>query len=358
MNICIDMRMIESSGIGTYLYNLVLRLIRDTDYNYYLLGSRRSLNKIIVQNKSINFVEFDEKIYSLKEQIYFTNHLSDIDLFWSPHYNIPIFYKGKLLVTVHDVFHLAMPKFVNGFHKKLYAKFMFSQIRKKADAILTVSEFSKKELNRWTKIESSKVYVTHNGVDESWFNVSRTQKVHDKPYFLFVGNVKPHKNLIRLLKAFESIKDEIPHDLIIIGKKEGFITGDAKVAEQAKLLDNRVHFTGYIEDDLLKKYMANAESLVFPSLYEGFGLPPLEAMACGTPVIVSNVASLPEVCGDAALYCNPHNVEDIADKMKLLIENPSLRESLRKKGLERARMFSWEKCARETLAVIEEVLSN
>ena len=146
--------------------------------------------------------------------------------------------------------------------------------------------------------------------------------------------------------------------MIIVGKKEGFITADKSVDVFAKRLGNRVCFTGPVADNVLKQYYVNASLLILPSLYEGFGLPPLEAMACGCPTIVSHVASLPEVCGDATLYCDPYNINDIAAKILLLLSEPELQDKLREKGLEQARKFTWDKSAQETLSVIEKVLSH
>jgi len=145
----------------------------------------------------------------------------------------------------------------------------------------------------------------------------------------------------------------VPHDLVIVGQKEGFITGDRKVESGAAELGGRVKFTGLVDDALLKRYVACADALVLPSFYEGFGFPPLEAMACGCPAIVSDRASLPEICGDAALYCNPDDVEDIAARMLEVATNEALRAQLRERGLARARQFTWDRCASETLAVIE-----
>src|SRR5262249_25179314 len=157
------------------------------------------------------------------------------------------------------------------------------------------------------------------------------------------------KNLTRLLQAFRSITDRIPHHLVIAGQSEGFLTGDEKIAAEAASLKNRVHLTGALDQARLEQYMIHAEALVFPSLYEGFGLPPLEAMACGCPVLTSQAAALPEVCGDAALYADPYHVEDLAEKMVRITLDKAMRGELREKGLRRAHYFSWEKSAEATL---------
>lgn len=324
MNITIDMRMINSSGIGTYLKNLVPIII--TYYNndqFYLLGIPTTLHKLGLSNKkNVTVIACDAPIYSVQEQYALMKLIpKNTDLLWSPHYNIPVCYSGRMLATVHDVCHLAHPEWIEGLHKKLYARFMFQQVKRKAQHILTVSDFSKSEMVKFVGIDERRITVTHLGVDSSWFRPVEKHPIYHKPFFLYVGNVKQNKNISRLLEAFSRVQGHIPHDLIIVGKKEGFITGDDKTLQQAELLSDRVYFTGYVDDETLKQYFIRAEALVFPSLYEGFGLPPLEAMACGCPVIVSNIASIPEVCGDAALYCNPYQVEEIVEKIMIMVND-------------------------------------
>jgi glycosyltransferase involved in cell wall biosynthesis len=206
-------------------------------------------------------------------------------------------------------------------------------------------------------VPASKIEVVYLGVDEGWFGVDAGARPQPNPYFVFVGNVKAHKNVAGLVDAFRLVAERVPHDLVIVGKKEGFITGDRRVEASAAALGGRVKFTGLVDEALLKRYVACAEALVLPSFYEGFGLPPLEAMACGCPAIVSDRASLPEVCGDAALYCNASDVADIAARMLEVATNGALRAQLREKGPARARQFTWDRCARETVALIERLQS-
>jgi glycosyltransferase involved in cell wall biosynthesis len=250
-----------------------------------------------------------------------------------------------------------MPQFIKGIHKKAYAKAMFWWVRSKADAIICDSEFTQNELMRYAGIEQHKTDIVYLGVDPIWFSIKKEQSVHYRRYLLYVGNVKPHKNLVNLLLAFSKIKDSIPeYDIIIVGKKDGFITSDIEIEKLANQLGDRVIFTGYVNDDILYQYYANAEALVFPSLYEGFGLPPLEAMACRCPLLVSNAASLPEVCGDAALYFNPYSYDDIAAKILMLLRDPNLKDTLQSKGVLQARKFTWEKCVSETSSIFEKVI--
>ncbi|WP_445491753.1 glycosyltransferase family 4 protein [Niallia sp. 03133] len=355
----IDLRMVNSSGIGTYLKNIVPYIVNHFGHERIVLfGDKDEISKALnFKNIRINIIQFDSKIYSLKEQLDFIKLIpKEIDMFWSPHFNIPMFYKGKLLVTIHDLFHLANPEYMHGLLRKVYVKSIFSRISRKAKKIICVSNFTKDEYKRLVNNGQHNLYTIYNGVDKFWFQESESKRVHRKPYFLYVGNIKPHKNLKKLIEAFVLLKDKVEHNLIIIGKKEGFITGDSDVINQAEILSDRVHFTGFVDDEELKNYVENAEALVFPSLYEGFGLPPLESMACGCSVISSNRASLPEICGDAAIYIDPVNSVEIAEKMLELIKDGNLKIKLKKKGIERARLFSWENCATETIKVMEEVL--
>lgn len=360
MNIIIDLRMINASGIGTYIKNLVPLIIENyPSAHYILLGKKEEiLNYEWSKRKNVTVRNFGAPIYSLSEQIKIIGKIPKGDsLFWSPHYNIPLLYRGKLIVTIHDMFHLAMPEYIQGRHKHFYAKFMFEKVAHKADRVLCISDFTRNELLRYVKIEKEKLRVIHLGINKSLFKKDTRieDKQNQKPYLLYVGNVKPHKNLQTLIKAFEMIKDCIPHDLVIVGKKEGFITDDKEVIQLAGKLDNRVRFTGFIDERELVQHYSSADVFIFPSLYEGFGLPPLEAMACECPVIASNAASLPEVCGDAVLYIKPDDAKDIANKILLILSNNLLRETLIEKGMKHVKLFNWKQSAQEIISVINEV---
>lgn len=357
--ITIDARWLHTSGIGTYLTHIIPGILDSfTENKVCLMGTESDLRWIVgVSNSRVRIIEANAEMYSLSEQWDYVRKIpKQTTLYFSPHYNIPMFYYGKMLVTVHDLFHLAMPGFVHGLHKKLYARLMFNVVRKKANAIITVSNFTRLELIRLTGQGKQPIIPIHHGVDENWFSIPKSESPHHRPYILFVGNIKPHKNLGALVKAFGSISNRISHDLVLVGKKEGFITGDKAVAVDAQDLSGRVHFTGRVDDMQLRRYFSHADALVFPSLYEGFGLPPLEAMAAGCPVLVSSAASLPEVCGDAALYCDPYSIEDISHKIMELLTNGSLRDDLRNKGLTHARQFTWEKCCDQTCKIIRNLL--
>ncbi len=366
--IVIDARMINSSGIGRYLQNILPEMI-----NYFqrivFLGSPHLLKEKL-NNQNLQIIPFDKSIYSISEQLEFSKIIPKCDIFFSPHYNIPLFsIKAKTrIATIHDVFHLAFYKDLS-IPQKIYSKIVIDQALKISDHIITVSNFSKNEILKYTKKEyENKISTIYNGVKP--IEKDHTTNIHsiDKnPYFLFVGNVKPHKNLVRTIAAFklllldcEKNKQEKPF-FIIVGKKEGFITGDNNVIDlidNDPLLKNHVMFTGWISDNELNILYANALSLVFPSYYEGFGFPPLEALSLGCPAIVSNAACMPEICDNAVLYFDPFNVNDIYDKMKHIIINENFRNNLITNGLEHAKRFSWQISVNKHIKLFEDLLNR
>ena len=356
--ICIDCRMINSSGIGTYIRNIIPEVINEfNDVKFYLLGNEsKILNSNLFKFKNIEIIEFEAPIYSIKEQIIYPFIIpKDVQLFWSIHYNFPVFYKGNLLVTIMDVAHLALDEFNSSIIKSLYANFMFKQIASRASSLIYISKFSKKQFNEYVGKPLGNEFVTLLGVGDGWFNIPEENlNILSKPYILSVGNVKPHKNLGRLIDAFKKISHKINHKLVIVGKNEGFITGDNTLKDKIKGLNDRIIFTGEVGESELKQYFKNADIFVFPSLYEGFGLPPLEAMASGLPVISSPNASLTEVCGDAAIYFNPNSAEDLAEKLLNIIIDKELRNTHIVRGKNRAKKFTWRRPRSQTINIIHE----
>lgn len=349
--------MVHSSGIGTYISSLVPIVIHNmNDCYFYLLGDKKKLTSFC-EFSNVCLLDCNSNIYTIKEQLELIKLIPrNTSLYWAPHYNIPIFYRGKLLVTVHDVFHLAMKQYVQGAARRFYANIMFKFVKNKAKKILTVSGFSRSELIKYLNCNQKDIIVTHNGVDRTWFNLNDSKSLFNKPYLLYVGNVKPHKNLRNLIMGFELIKDKIPHNLIIVGKKEGFLTADGSIVELAKRNKDRIIFTGFIEENSLKNLVHNADVFVFPSLYEGFGLPPLEAMACGTPVAVSDIPSLREVCGEWVSYFDPNDIKSISTNIYNLITDDRKKKAMALYEKKRAAEFSWEKSAMLTEKVIRNLI--
>jgi glycosyltransferase involved in cell wall biosynthesis len=358
--ITVDARMIGASGIGTCIAEWLPRLTAARpEIDFVLLGPGPVLAVLPwTRTPNVRVIEFDASIYSIREQIDLPRRAPrTTDIFWSPHYNIPVAWRGRLVVTIHDLAHLALPEFAGGPHRRAYARFMFGRISRSADAIMTDSEFSRAEFARLVGVRRAQPQVVHLGVDRGWFEIPPSPSPHPRPYLLYVGNVKPHKNLSRLLQAFEQLASRVACDLLILGKNEGFLSEDANARAAAERLAPRVQLLGTLPQDLLKRYVTHAEALLQPSLYEGFGLPPLEAMAAGCPTIVSRTASLPEVCGDAALYFDPLDARSIAEAVLRLLHQPELSETLRCRGLERARHFTWDRSAAAVLAVLERLLA-
>jgi len=354
--------MVGASGIGTYLQNILPRIASGApSWAFTLLGSPSILEGLgLPRRNGIGYVAVSAGVYTLREQIEVPWRTPrGTDLLWIPHYNVPLLYTGRLVVTIHDVLHLARPEFIGGRHRRLYARALFGVVAKRAARIMVDSDFTRTELTRHTGVRPERVRRVYPGVGESWF-AQRPPKVPrtSDSYVVFVGNVKPHKNLGALLRAFADLRDRIPERLVIVGRRSGFRTGDSEVPGLADQIGDRVKFTGEVTDSQVRELVAGASALVQPSLYEGFGLPPLEAMACGCPVLVSRCGSLPEVCGDAAWYCDANDYRDIGRQLWRILTDEPLRGQLRARGSARAKQFTWQACAEQTLAVLREVVDG
>lgn len=362
MHIVIDARMIDASGIGVYLHNILIGIL--DEYRITLLGDPAKLNKYASKATIIPLLI---PIYSVKEQIVLRTIIPECDLFWSPHYNIPIFKirANKRVVTIHDVYHLAFKKQLS-FLQRLYASVVIRTAVKLSNEIITVSNFSKSELIKYLGNDAAKATVIHNGVSFSG-EANRTEAVNMRynipnRYILYVGNVKPHKNLKKLLEAYLLLKTELSslYKIVIVGKKDGFITGDTALfswIENIPTLKDRIIFTGFVADEDISFIYENASVLVFPSLYEGFGLPPLEAMLNFCPAIVSNKSSMPEICSDAVLYFDPFDTKDLSEKITSVLTNNDLRNQLINKGKLRVSAFKWDTAILQHIAVFNNTIS-
>ena len=361
--ICVDCR-ITTSGIGNYTINNLLHVEKNFGYKISLL-IKKNLSDF---SKNVKQIKFPARIYSLREQILFIRSIPKSDLFWSPHYNIPILpiRAKKRIVTIHDVYHL---RFIDDLSiaKKIYAKVILNLAVRLSDHIITVSNFSKNEIVKLTGCMPDKVKVIYNGVRQvaaykPFTEVKAKYGLYDK-YILFVGNVKPHKNLIRGLKAFAGLPKHLfeTFNVVIVGQKDGLLTGDPdlfKWLEMNKDLENKIVFTGFVDDGELDSIYRHASLFVFPSFYEGFGLPPLEAMLNHCPVIASNSSSIPEICGDAVHYFDPLDDRSIRSAMLDVLSNENLVRNLIQFGLERIKLFTWEKAGLEHEVLFNSVLNG
>jgi glycosyltransferase involved in cell wall biosynthesis len=362
-SLVVDARLLNASGIGTVCQNTLPLL--ENAFEITLIGNPKHL-KNFTSTAAYKTISFKSEVYSLQEQVEFFLKVPPCDYFFSPHYNIPVLpIKAKRrIVIIHDVNHIALAGNFSLF-KKLYAKVIIKCALGFSDKIFTVSEFSKAEISKYFKVDIDSIHTISLGVNKNYFRIYpekeqveiRSKYQLPAHFLLYVGNVKPHKNLITLVRSFALLKAKdgfSKFKLVIVGKKEGFITGDHKLESEIKNLNlaNDIIFTGYVENEDLPLIYNIATLFVFPSIYEGFGLPPVEAMACGCPTVVSSFASMPEVCQDAALYFNPLDPEDLAKTISAVLNNESLQNELRRKGLQVAQNYEWEATAQKMKEVI------
>ena len=366
LEIAIDARWLQT-GLGTYTYNLIAGL-RSVRRAWSLRGivSEKSALRVAHLCDSVRVLR--APIYTLREQVEIPRAARGTDLLHVPHFNAPLLYRGKLVVTVHDLTYLMDANEHSRLRTRVYARFMLNAAARRADHVITVSEFSRNNIVKILGIDPVKVTAIPNGVDPQFApvkterGISRSQLggLPERPYFLYVGNLKPHKNLVRFLGAVTSFLKRTNLDWTFL------IVGPGGENERKQLLDHAsrlgisevVSFMQNVTDEVLLELYRGAMFLVFPSLLEGFGLPVLEAMACGTPVLCSHVASLPEVGGDAVRYFNPLDIEDMSQALESVATCPQLREVLREKGLARASQFSWAESSRRHAELFERVIRN
>ncbi|MGB3266495.1 MAG: glycosyltransferase family 1 protein [Microcoleus sp.] len=273
------------------------------------------------------------------------------NLLFSPIPEAPLFAGCRYIITVHDLIALRFPRRFDPLTP--YHRYYIPQVLRQAEHIICDSESTANDITNFCKIPSSLISRIFPGYDASLF------KFLDLPtsnYFLYTGRHNPHKNLQRVIAAFAALPNNSEYELWITGSEDGRYTPLLKAQVQELGLFDRVKFLDYLPAADLPKVINRAIALVFPSLWEGFGLPVLEAMACGTPVITSNLSSMPEVAGDGALLVNPYSVQEIASAMQELATDAKARSHLRALGLARAKQFSWEKTGRETAAILDRYL--
>jgi glycosyltransferase involved in cell wall biosynthesis len=371
LRIAIDARKLRDYGIGTYVRNLLRHLSRlDHETEYVLLC--RIEDAGIAEELGENFRTIAEpaRPYSASEQLRIPLDLrrEQIDLFHTPHYVLPPLVPCKSVVTIHDCIHLRFPQYLPNRLAYAYARSSLWVATHRSNRVLTVSEASKRDILRYFRIPEKKIDVIHNAMDERFGetptadDVARVQERYqlNAPYVLYAGNIKPHKNLERLIEAFHMLRQDpdLAHvKLLIIGDEISKYATLRRAVHKYKL-HKHVRFFGFVPDKTLAVLYRLARVFVFPSLYEGFGLPPLEAMASGTPVITSDVSSLPEVVGDAALLIDPLDTNAIAEAIRRVLMDSTLHEQLRQKGFTRVREFSWDRSIRRVREIYGEVLAG
>jgi glycosyltransferase involved in cell wall biosynthesis len=371
VKIAIDARKLRDYGIGTYVRNLLRQLARQDPATEYVVLCQAA-DAQIASELGPNFRAVNERAggYSVREQFSVPLDLrrERVALFHAPHYVLPPLTPCRSVVTIHDCIHLRFPQYLPNRLAYAYARASLWTATHRAARVITVSEASKRDILRYFHVPESRIDVIYNAIDDRFWEPpsgDQMERVRQRyqlnsRFILYAGNIKPHKNLERLIEAFHilrqdpSLKDV---QLLIIGDEVSKYAMLRRAVHRHKL-HKYVRFFGFVSHETLAALYRLADVFVFPSLYEGFGLPPLEAMASGTPVVTSNVSSLPEVVGEAALMIDPYEPQAIADAIRRVLAEPELRATLRVRGLARAREFSWERSIRRVREIYGEVLAG
>jgi glycosyltransferase involved in cell wall biosynthesis len=377
-------------GLGRYVQEVVdnvLLINQDNgdEFEFVVFLGPDNFDQFTCPSSSV----FKRKIslfwYSWREQLFFPFIIKKekIDLMHYPHFNVPIFCSVAFVVTIHDLILTRFPSRRTSmlpaslyWLKQLAYRLIIKIAVKRARRVITVSEFTKDDIVKQLGVKADKIVVTYEGVANLSLGKTQTKQINvvaadilkkyniSKPYLLYVGNAYPHKNLIKFLEVFNHLR--LQHSdisLVMVGKDDYFYQRVKQTAKKLNLwhkgaASSIVLFPGYVPDTDLEILYRHALLYVFPSLYEGFGLPPLEAMSQFCPVISSNQASLPEILGQAAAYFDPYDEKDMQTKISALMNDPDRRRELSLRGIEHVQAFDWYKCALETLVVYRQVLLN
>jgi len=370
MKIGIDARMLgpEQGGLGRYIEQLIIHLEKiDTENSYTIFLRKKNWNDYNPKNLKFKKTLADVGWYGLAEQILFPHIIKkeNVDLMHFPHWNVPILYNKNFVVTIHDLLLLHFPTrhastlgpLFYWLKNKMF-RFTLNHAVKKAKKIITISEFTKQDIIQTLKIDPKKITTTYlspleKNTAEAPFSIYQKYEIN-KPYWLYVGVAYPHKNLYKLVDAWEIFCKQHDHTyhLVLTGKKNYFYHQLEKYIKEKNIKD--IILTDFVSDDQLPELYRNASIYVFPSLYEGFGLPPLEAMQYDLPVIASDRTCLPEILEEAAIYFNPEDPQAITAAANLVIKDFDTRQNLIIEGQKTLKKYSWEKTASQTLQIYNE----
>jgi glycosyltransferase involved in cell wall biosynthesis len=377
VKIAIDIRRMTEFGVGTYTRNIVRALGRlDQGSKYFLIGPPQKVAEIGPLPSNFHTVPLLDRDNSFKGYLDCRATLKRLNcdlvhipnLFWLPR-NLPCPY----VMTVHDVLeHMCRAHGQSGLRRSLHFQFT-RRVLRGAARIFAVSKFTKTEIENLFGISPGRIEVVYNAIDERFLrgHASETDRqflaeryLVTHPFILYAGRISPHKNVVRIIEAFSALKAELEKErklsglkLIIIGDELSKHPGLRRTVIRGGV-QNDVRFMGFVPIEVLRIFYDAAKTFVFPSLYEGFGLPPLEAMAHGTPVVTSNTSSLPEVVGNAAVLVNPENVFEIMHALHRVLLDQTLREKLKERGYAQAKKFSWDASARQIFKAYEDVTGH
>ena len=365
MRIGINARFLHSDileGLGRYTWEVISRMIRNNPNDEFFFFSDRP---VAIKYRTFSNVKYiitgpaarHPILFLLWFDVYLPQAVKrvSLDVFYSPDNFMSRRLNCPTVLVVHDLAYLAYPEHYRISHLWYYQKFMPQFIRKAAH-IITVSHSVKEDVLARFNVSSSKISVGYNALPDRPNH--KGNRVIDQPYFIYVGSINPRKNLVRALHGFEIFRESHPDFIfVLIGKLFGLSTSDSAFIEDMISRGLVIHLQG-IDDDVLTSYIAHSTAMVYVSLFEGFGIPLLEAMASGVPVITSDVTSMPEVAGDAALLVDPTNEKDISLAMSNIVDSFDLRQELISKGYDRVKQFSWEDTSGHTYKVLKQVVVN
>jgi len=358
-----DTRMIDHPGIGRYM-RCLLKAIFDlkTDHEFILFGNKEQLSTLSPHSSTVKSVEYTASIYSLKELFFSPFAEYDLDVLHIPHFNMPFFMgrkkrKKRLIVTVHDLIYLNVHE-SRPFYKGIAVEIIIANAVKHANKIIAVSDSTRQDIVDYFPESENKIRVVYEAADpifkpiDNDISKEQIRQKYNLPrdFILFVGSLKAHKNIEGLIEAYKDLKSKgMKQRLVIVGR---YRPKESRILEKINQTD--ALYLGEVSEEELVIIYNLAAMLVMPSLYEGFGLTCLEAMACGIPMAVSEAMSLPEVVGEAAIYFDPTSRRGISKAIYRLLTEAPLRKELAEKGRDRAKAFSWKKTAQETLRVYEQ----
>ena len=377
MRIAIDIRRMYEFGLATYIRNVVRTLGHiDSVNEYFLVGAAARFEKLGPLPENFHFLPLQnpEATFANYLEMHRVINTLAVDLIHVPHtFWRPLITKAPFVVTVHDLLdYMYRAHTPNGTRRTMHS-YMTRQVMHHAARVFAVSNFTKRDVARFFNVPSEKIEVVYNALDETFMRGHSTPAEQamirgryqvESPFLLYTGRISPHKNVARIIEAFSALKGELAKEdvypdlkLIIIGD-EVSKNPDIRRAVIRSGMQHDVRFLGYVSIDVLRIFFDMAKVFVFPSLYEGFGLPPLEAMAHGTPVVASNTSSLPEVVGNAAVMVNPENVFEISRALQRVLTDQALRERMKAAGLEQVQRFSWESSVRRMIDVYGQVVAE
>jgi glycosyltransferase involved in cell wall biosynthesis len=377
MRIAIDVRRMYEFGLATYIRNVVRTLGRiDTVNEYFLVGSAARFEQLGELPENFHFLPLQnaEATFANYLEMHKVINRNEVDLIHVPNtFWRPLITKAPFVVTVHDLLDYMYRARTSDAMRRTIHNYMTGQVMRHAARIFAVSKFTKRDVSRFFDVAPEKIEVVYNALDDSFLHGHATEYEKamirgryqvDSPFLLYAGRISPHKNVARIIEAFSALKAELAKGgeypdlkLIIIGD-EVSKNPDIRRAVIRSGMQHEVRFLGFVPIEVLRVFYDMAKVFVFPSLYEGFGLPPLEAMAHGTPVVTASTSSLPEVVGEAAQLVNPENVFEISRALQRVLLDQALRERMKAAGVAQARKFSWDASVRRMLEVYEQVVAE